>query len=153
MDPATVKVPGFPADQAAYLQAMITTAVNAAFDKHFGPLQATQQSSPPAPPAKKEEDKKPRPQLQYQATMGDVPESTAEKKSEPQHGSSKPGSDKPDIKRAVSTIPRLCTIPAGRAPVHSLGSSFGFFFGFASFLTFQLGYIRVSEGMEASGQG
>ena len=55
-------IPGFLVEQTAYLQAIITTAINEAFDKHFGPLHSqplpAQYSIPPTPQeAQKEEDK------------------------------------------------------------------------------------------------
>lgn len=83
---------------------------------------ATQYSTPPAPQeAQKEEDKQllqqaivkgdtestaEKQEPLYQATVEDIAESTAEKETEQQHGSSDPGSTKPDSSSTLSTIPR-----------------------------------------------
>ena len=130
--------------------------------------QATQQSTqeatdstPPAPQeAKKEEDKKPL----YQATVEDVTESTAEKETEQQYGSSKLSSDKPDSKTTLSTIPRLCTARSFGDPAVCLSNAFFAYLNaphlayqhaliLGLMLTTPLGYIECTEGMEATGQG
>ena len=153
-------------------------SLNAAFNEYFGlplpPLQwpeqatqATQQSTPPAPQeAKKEEVKQQaiaeitaEKQVQkplYQATVEDV-EDDAETAPE----TTKHGNSMLDNKSTLSTKARLCTAPTSGDPAACpstlLASSFGSFFGFASFLVSfsasQFGYIECKEGMEASGEG
>ena len=141
----------------ASLRAMITAAVNEAFNKHFGPQQATQatrQCTPPTPQAKKEEVKKLRPRPLYQATVEDDTE----------HGNSMLAN-----KSILSSFLYLYTTRASRDSAayisKLLTSSFGSFFG--SFLTslfgsplasfsasrFGFGYIECIASMEASGQG
>lgn len=86
--------------------------------------QSNQQSTPPTPQAAKKEEEETRPKPLYQATVEDVPESTAGKETEHQHGSSKPDSDKPDSKTTLSRIPRLCTTPSFGAVCISNALSF-----------------------------
>ena len=177
--PATQPIPGFTAEQTASLQACISAQIaasneaimaemkklmdefkarlDAALDKRFGPLpplqqatQATQQSIPPAPQAKKEEVKETRPQPLHQATVEDEAETTAE--STTKHDSSMLGN-----KSTLPASARLSTTPASRDPAACLSKALLFASEQASFLIAflgpLLGYIRYSEGMEATGEG
>ena len=149
-------------------------SLQTAFNEYFGlpplqplpPLQWPQQSTPPTPQeAPKEQaiseeetettvEKQEQEPLQkplYQATVEDDTETTAEST---MHGNSILGNSS-----TVSTKPRLCTAPACRDPAtypsNSLTSSFGSFFGsfLTSFSASEFGYIRCTEGIEATGEG
>ena len=156
-----VMIPGFSPEQSASLQAMITAAVNEAFDKHFGPLQ---HSTPPAPREAQKEVEQAKRQPLHQATVEDDTESTT-----------KHGSTMPDSKNTLSSMPCLCaTRSSGDSAAclsitlfkHAscLASFLTSFFGdflnsfvaLASFLAWHgllPGYIECTEGMEATGQG
>ena len=156
--------------------------INAALDKHFGPLQATQatrQSTPPAPQeAPKEQAKQP---LQQAITEQDT-EITAEKQeqqplyeeetrprpqplyqttveddTETTAESTMHGNSMAVNKSTLSTRSGLCTIPASRDPAACLSKALLFTSQQAAFLAVflgpLLGYIRYSASMEASGEG
>ena len=114
--------------------------------------QSNQQSTPPTPQAAKKEEEETRPKPLYQATVVHVPESTAGKETEHQHGSSKPGSDKPERRITLSRIPRLCNTPSFGAACLSNALSFAIQHSVILVDTLP-GHIQHSEGMEATGQG
>ena len=82
----------------------------------------------------------------------DNAESTEEKQTEHQYGSSKLSSDKPNSKITLPTT-RLCTTPTSRDLPKCLSNTLLTAHQHTSFLTFQLSYIRYMEGIEALGQG
>ncbi|KAM0800619.1 hypothetical protein BDR22DRAFT_241508 [Usnea florida] len=123
----------------------------AQMDAIVSPILATQQSTPPAPQEARKEEEETRPQLLYQATVEDDAESTEEKQTEHQYGSSKLSSNKPDSQITLSTILRLCTTSEDSAA--SLSNALLLGCQHTTFLASHFSYIRCMEGMEASGQG
>ena len=145
------------------------TAEMEAFKSTLRPA-ATQHSTPPAPQeAPKEEDKQllqrvivkgdtestaEKQEPLYQATVEDIVESTAEKETEQQHGSSDHGSTKPDSKSTLSTILCQWTTLFTGDPAACLSIALLSAYQHVSILALNTlpGCIEHSEGVEVTGR-
>ena len=105
-----------------------------------------QHCTPPAPQEAQKEVEQVKKIALHQATVEEDTEITVEKKTEQQHGSTKP-----DSKSTLSSMPCLCTIRSSGDSAACLSMAYSAYAAFLAWHGLLPGYIEYSEGMEATG--